>query len=194
MKLNININMKSIKGYTLVELLISVALISVLAASSLVLYSGSQRRARDAVREGDMLAIRAALEQYQTQYQQYPKPNDFSASIFGEFLPSIPEDPSSQISDNETQFGYAYAAAAGETNDVEGQEYELSANLETVDADGSSRQEMSDNGSDTARWELGTNTDFVHSNLLQSGITCADENEYIAGDGGQGACVLIDAL
>ena len=181
-------------GYSIVELLIAIALISLLAASSIVLYNGSQQKARDAIREGDMLAIRSGIEQYRTAYEQYPRPDQLSASLFGEFIPTIPKDPRSQMADTETQFGYVYAAAKGADNAVPGQEYELSANFERSDGEGANTRETEDNGGDDARWELGTAVDFVHTNLLPASPTCEDDNEYEHNDGGQGSCILLDAL
>ncbi len=195
MKLKINIKrMNNAKGYTLVELLIAIALIALLGASSFTLYSTTRMRARDAVREGDILAIRSAVEQHFALYQKYPAPLDFSASIFGEFLPSVPKDPMGLKPDKHTKFGYVYAASHAADGGVPGQEYELSANYEKLDDGESNEREIEDNGDDLRRWELGTKTDFVRTNLPHDDTVCTDDNEYAIGDGGLGACVIIDEL
>jgi prepilin-type N-terminal cleavage/methylation domain-containing protein len=49
-------------GFTLVELLIVISIIAVLAVIGLVVYSGIQKRARDAARKGDIGSIAKAME------------------------------------------------------------------------------------------------------------------------------------
>ncbi len=186
--------MKQARGYTLVELLIAIALISILGASSITLYSTTRIRARDAIREGDMLAIRSAVEQHFSLYQKYPEPTSFAASVFGEFLPAVPKDPMTLEADKQTQFGYVYAASHAASGGAPGQEYEISANYEKQDGDNGNTTEIEDNGDDVNRWELSTKPDFVRTNLPNNGTTCSDDNEYSAGDGGMGGCIIIDNL
>lgn len=52
------------KGFTLIELMVTVTLIMVIAALGLSTYSGAQLRARNTKRIGDMKAVQAAFEQY----------------------------------------------------------------------------------------------------------------------------------
>jgi prepilin-type N-terminal cleavage/methylation domain-containing protein len=56
--------MKKCSGFTLLELLIVIAIISILASLAAVSYSSAQRRARDSQRQSDLKAIQNALEQY----------------------------------------------------------------------------------------------------------------------------------
>ena len=62
-------------GFTIVELLIVIVVIGILAAITIVAYSGIQGRARDAQRLGDMDTIVKALEMYKTQTGAYPTPS-----------------------------------------------------------------------------------------------------------------------
>lgn len=50
------------RGFTLVELMIVVAIIAILAAVGLAVFSGIQKKGRDAARRGDVQSIAKALE------------------------------------------------------------------------------------------------------------------------------------
>lgn len=60
------------RGFTIVELLIVIVVIAILAAISVVAYSGIQQRARDAQRQNDIQAITKALELYYIDKGYYP--------------------------------------------------------------------------------------------------------------------------
>lgn len=59
-------------GFTIVELLIVIVVIGILAAITIVAYSGFQTRARDTIRTNDSTAIRKALELYKADKGSYP--------------------------------------------------------------------------------------------------------------------------
>jgi len=54
-------------GFTIVELLIVIVVIGILAAISIVAYSGIQQRARDAVRINDISQLQRAIEMYKLE-------------------------------------------------------------------------------------------------------------------------------
>lgn len=61
-----NITFGEKKGFTLVELAIVIVVIGILAAISIVAYSGTQQRARDGARKADIAQIAHFLAIYQT--------------------------------------------------------------------------------------------------------------------------------
>lgn len=57
-------SLKNKKGYTLLELLVVIAIIAIIATVGLVSFNGTQKKARDTRRRGDLRTIANALEQY----------------------------------------------------------------------------------------------------------------------------------
>lgn len=64
--------MSKSRGFTLVELLVTITIIAVLAAIGLVAYSMALKQGRDSKRQTDLRAIQSALEQYNSDQLFYP--------------------------------------------------------------------------------------------------------------------------
>jgi prepilin-type N-terminal cleavage/methylation domain-containing protein len=64
--------MKSKSAFTLVELLIVVALIGILSSMAVVTFTGSQKRARDAQRRSDLKQYQTGVEAYSLRSGSYP--------------------------------------------------------------------------------------------------------------------------
>jgi len=65
------------KSFTLVELMVVVAIISILAAGLLVGLGGARKKARDSRRISDLRNVQAALEVYYSQNNKYPSATDW---------------------------------------------------------------------------------------------------------------------
>ena len=84
-----NLLKKNQQGFTLVELLVAIAIIAILAIIGLTVFTGLQRGARDATRRSDVQAISKALEaNYSTTGGAY---TNLSTSMFAGG--SMPVDP-----------------------------------------------------------------------------------------------------
>lgn len=59
-------------GFTLLELLIVIAIIGILASISFVALNGARTQGRDSRRKSDLETIRSALELYKADCNQYP--------------------------------------------------------------------------------------------------------------------------
>jgi prepilin-type N-terminal cleavage/methylation domain-containing protein len=78
------------KGFTLIEMLIVIAVIGVLASLTLPAINNARAKARDTRRISDLHSIRTVLETYVNEKAVYPK-DIYDSTIFNEGV--IPNDP-----------------------------------------------------------------------------------------------------
>lgn len=78
-------------GWTLIELLIVIALITVLASLAMVQYRNSVQASKEAVLKTDLFRMRDAIDQYYADKGKYPSSLDTLVSEG--YLRKIPEDP-----------------------------------------------------------------------------------------------------
>ncbi len=81
----------SAAGWTLIELVVVVSLMSTLVAVAMVSYGTAVTRAREAVLKEDLFRMRDAIDQYYADRNEYP-PALGSLASEG-YLRAIPEDP-----------------------------------------------------------------------------------------------------
>lgn len=79
------------RGFTLVELLIVLAIIGVLTSAIVTVTTTSRAKARDTRRISDMKEIELGLAIYYDVNKAYPA--NLSALTAGKYLPEIPSDP-----------------------------------------------------------------------------------------------------
>ena len=101
-------------GFTLVELLIVIVVISILATISIVSYTGVQARARATKAKMNAASVKKVAEAYYAQSNTYPTAN----SHFRSGLITLPSDillltsGSLSRSNGETTVGYRYVGSA----------------------------------------------------------------------------------
>ena len=103
------------KGFTLVELVVVVAVIAILSGIVIANISSSRSKARDAKRISDIAQIQLALEQYFDRCGKYPALGYANLSgtnntcptgiSFSSFISVVPKDPSTGI-----DYGYGVSA------------------------------------------------------------------------------------
>jgi general secretion pathway protein G len=84
-------------GFTLVELLVVISLISILAAMGLVQYKNSILRTSEATLKTDLFRMRDAIDQYYADKGKYPQTLD--ALVSDGYLRKMPEDPITKSTD-----------------------------------------------------------------------------------------------
>jgi general secretion pathway protein G len=88
------------KGFTLVELLIVISLISILAAMGLVQYRNSVTATKEATLRTDLFRMRDAIDQYYADKGKYPSSLD--SLVSDGYLRKLPVDPITQSADTWT--------------------------------------------------------------------------------------------
>ena len=84
-----------LKGFTLVELLVVVAIIGILASIITVSVVGSKAKSRDAKRVADVKNLQLALSLYYSDNSQYP--TSLGPLVTSNYLPALPKDPNSSV-------------------------------------------------------------------------------------------------
>lgn len=127
------------KGFTLVELLVSISIVAILIAISIFGIQGAKESARNAKRKADLEAVRSALEIYKADKGEYPLVvNEYlgwEVSYDGDWLDNLPSnylqnrgvDPI-----NNSPYTYRYAACDASPQTATGMPtYKVQALLES---------------------------------------------------------------
>lgn len=150
---------KTGNGFTLIEVMVVVAIVGILAAVIGVNAIDSGRQGRDAKRQADIRILQSAIELYKNKYGQYPagcrgadtwsgqQGSSFACSggntqyivnLAPEFLPVLPVDP--KLNTSLANSGYAYRTNAAGTayklmamNTVEGERVDYTHELKSCD-------------------------------------------------------------
>lgn len=80
------------RGFTIIELLIVIAIIGILAGLVLNNFQGAQAKARDTQRRTDINSVHAKLEEYYNENGAYPT-EDFTTALFPGIDEGAFEDP-----------------------------------------------------------------------------------------------------
>jgi general secretion pathway protein G len=78
-------------GFTLIELMVVIALISVLAGMGVALYRNSIVHGREAVLKTDLFRMRDAIDQYYADKAKYP--DSLETLVSEGYLREVPKDP-----------------------------------------------------------------------------------------------------
>lgn len=107
--------MKRKSGFTLVELLVVMAIIALLLSLAVPRYFGSVDRSKEAVLKEDLYLMRDALQKYYGDKGEYPA--DLGELVSKKYLRKIPVDPISE-SDKTWQIVAPDAGVKGNVYDI----------------------------------------------------------------------------
>lgn len=85
------------RGFTLIEILIVIALLSIFVVLGFGTYMTTQQRARNARKSSDLKTIQGALEQYFTSNAGYPDGCNFGAQLATYFPQGFPRNPQTDV-------------------------------------------------------------------------------------------------
>ena len=88
------------RGFTMIELLVVLALIVILATMGMTQYRTSVIHAREAVLKEDLFRMRDAIDQYYADKNQYP--STLEALVTDGYMRGVPEDPFTRSKDSWT--------------------------------------------------------------------------------------------
>lgn len=84
------------KGFTLLELMVVIAIIGILISIGTAAYTSAQKKSRDSRRQGDLKSIQNGFEQYNADNSSYPISG--ACSVGAVYLPAgIPKDPKTGV-------------------------------------------------------------------------------------------------
>ena len=79
------------RGFTLIELIIVVAIIGILAVIAIPQFKTAPQKAREAVLKSDLHTLREAIDQYFADKARYPE--SLEALVEAGYLREVPKDP-----------------------------------------------------------------------------------------------------
>jgi len=85
------------RGFTLVELLVVISMISILAAMGIVQYKNSVQRTRETTLRHDLFQMRDVIDQYYADKGKYPSSLD--ALVSDGYMRKVPVDPITNSTD-----------------------------------------------------------------------------------------------
>jgi general secretion pathway protein G len=88
---------RRVDGFTLIELMIVMAIIVILAGIATAMYVNSLQRSKEAVLKEDLFRMRDAIDQYYADKNKYPATLD--ALVSEKYLRTVPVDPITNSSD-----------------------------------------------------------------------------------------------
>jgi general secretion pathway protein G len=82
---------RALRGFTLIELMVVMAIVSILLAIALPIYSKSITRAKESVLRNNLFTLRSMIDEYTVDKQKAPE--SLQALVSEGYLRQVPQDP-----------------------------------------------------------------------------------------------------
>jgi prepilin-type N-terminal cleavage/methylation domain-containing protein len=122
-----NVRSKKYLGFTLIEMMVVIAIVGFLASIILVALNNARMKGRDARRKTDIGQVRKALDLYFQDNASYPAPANCSNASFNgvdiqlvqpiitSYISSVPDDPKKTTTGYPNNYAYACSSPTGPT-------------------------------------------------------------------------------
>ncbi len=91
---NQNLRIRNKNGFTLIELMVVIAIIALLTSIALIAFMSARQKARDVKRLADMTQMNTGLELYFATYRGYPSgPSGIPSPLVPNYASSLPSAP-----------------------------------------------------------------------------------------------------
>jgi general secretion pathway protein G len=91
-------NRRKFAGFTMIEMIIVLAIISILASIAAMKYEHSIWRAREAVLRNDLFMLRSSIDQYTLDKQKAPQ--SLQDLVTAGYIKAVPKDPITNATDS----------------------------------------------------------------------------------------------
>jgi|GEM_PF-2269189 len=101
-----------LRGFTLIEMLVTTAMVGIIAVMAVPSYQGSVEQLRIGAAQGDLIALSLRFEQFYNQYSEYPElgGQDNIRSLYARWAPASSETQFVFSAASEPQAGYKLVA------------------------------------------------------------------------------------
>lgn len=106
------------KGFTLIELIMTMAILGAMSAIGFVIFTGAQEKARDAKRKSDIATIKTALEIYYDDNGSYPIASGdaetaLSSALVPEYIGEFPRPNGYSAANEVLRYNYDNDSCSG---------------------------------------------------------------------------------
>lgn len=117
---------KKKKGFTLLELLVVLAILAILIAIAIPVYKGQKEKAAITAHNANVRVLETAVESYKQDHGKLPDNLDINELVRGEYIKSVPKIPAGAVTDSKAE-----KYTIGKDGSIEPHEVEINTKQES---------------------------------------------------------------